>query len=81
MPGKQGAWLQAVTQVVWPDSDAASGRAGVYYPREVGGGGQDIWVELQEAADPVKDLLSDLSGSLREVFHSSHGLLLSGEGE
>lgn len=54
MLGKQGAQLWAVMPVAWPDSDA--GRAGFYYPKEAGGGGQDMWAELQEAADPVKVL-------------------------
>lgn len=57
MLGKQGVQLWAVMQVVRPDSDAASGRAGAYYPkREAGGGGQDTRAKLQEAADPVKEL-------------------------
>lgn len=62
MLGKQGAQLWGVMQVVWPDSDA--GRAGFYYPtREVGGDGQDMWAELQEAADPVKMLLFTFLGA------------------
>lgn len=28
----------------------------ISYPKEAGGGGQDMWAELQEAADPVKVL-------------------------
>lgn len=79
--GKQGTQLQAVMQAVWPDSDAASGRTGVCYPTEVGGGGQDMWAELREAEDPVKDLPSDLSGSSREDFCSLHRHLIPGEGE
>lgn len=44
-------------QGVWPDSVAASGRAGVYDPmREAGGGGQDTWAELQETAESLKEL-------------------------
>ena len=43
--------LGAVRQVVWPDSDATSGKAEIYYPvREVGSGRQDTWAELQAAA-------------------------------
>lgn len=73
MLGKQGAQLRAVIQVVWPDLDTASGRARVYCPmREAGTGGQDVWAELQEAADPLKELPSDLPGSQR-------GLLLSAQ--
>lgn len=43
--------LGTVRQVVWPDSDATSGKAEIYYPmREVGSGRQDAWAELQAAA-------------------------------
>lgn len=56
--------LWAVIQVVRPDSDAASGRAGAYYPkREAGGEGQDTWAMLQEAADPVRELCPTLAGA------------------
>lgn len=53
--GKTGRTAPSSHAGMWPDSDAASGGAGVYHQREVGGGGQDMGAELQEGADPVKD--------------------------
>lgn len=66
--------LGAIRQV-WPDSDATSGKAEIYYPmREVGSGRQDAWAELQAAAGQ-----NFLGGG--EKSSALHRHLLSRKGE